>query len=136
MNCERPSVTSPSVKTPTVCVAVTISPSSAACHGVPRRPTRYAVTIDFPYPGESACAAPQNSAAASDARTTQKPSCSRPTSCAKPESATRSGACSELPLVSLGGGAFVGATCACTDVTSRGEESRLFGYARNSSLVL
>src|ERR671926_51626 len=54
----------PSAKTPTVCVAVTIRPRSAAWRGVPRWPTRYAVTIVFPCPGESACAAPQKSGAA------------------------------------------------------------------------
>ena len=72
MNCESASVTSPSANTPTVWVAVTIKPSSAACHGVPRCPTRYAVTIDLPWPGESACAAPQKSAAASEARMTSR----------------------------------------------------------------
>ena len=98
MNCDSASVTKPSVKTPIVWVAVTIRPSSTACHGVPRRPTRYAVTTALPCPGESACAAPQKSAAASAASTTQKPSLSRPIRRAKPESATRSGAWRVEPL--------------------------------------
>ena len=67
------------------------------------------MTIDLPCPGESACAAPQNSAAASEASTTQKPRCSRPISFAKPESATRSGAASDAPRESVGGGSSVGA---------------------------
>src|SRR5918911_1399219 len=70
MNCDSASVTSPSAKTPIVCVTVTIAPRVAASRGVPRRPIRYAVTIVLPWPGESACAAPQKSAAASEAMTT------------------------------------------------------------------
>ena len=72
----------PSAKTPTVWVAVVISPSSAACHGVPRDPTRYAPTIDLPWPGESACAAPQNTASPSEASATSRLRSSRPTSAA------------------------------------------------------
>ena len=54
--------------------------------------------IVLPWPGESACAAPQKSAAASEARITSRLRCERPTSEAKPASAIRSGAWSILPL--------------------------------------
>ena len=72
MNSESPSVTKPSAKTPIVCVTVTIPPSSSASRGRPRVPTRYAVTIAFPWPGVSAWAAPQNIATRSASATTPK----------------------------------------------------------------
>ena len=138
MNCESSSVTIPSPKTPIVCVTVTIRPRSAACHGVPRWPTRYAVTIVFPCPGESACAAPQKSATPSEARITSSDRCERPTSCAKPPSATRSGASSAFPVESAGAtsGPDAGASRPDAAVTSSGLWSMSFGYARSSWLRL
>ena len=55
MNSDRPRVTRPRANTPTVWVTVTVRPRMAACCGVPRVPTRYAATIDLPWPGLSAC---------------------------------------------------------------------------------
>ncbi len=63
--CESASVIAPSANTPAVCVTVTIAPSTTACRGLPRVPTRYAATIALPWPGESACTAPQPKAATS-----------------------------------------------------------------------
>src|SRR3954449_12533580 len=63
--------------------------------------------IVLPCPGESACAAPQKSAAASEARTTSRLRCDWPTSEAKLASAIRSGACRLAPLES-GGAARAG----------------------------
>ena len=59
----------------------------------------------------------------------------RTISFAKPESATRSGARSALPLSTVGGGSLVGASVASAERMSSGLESRSFGYARSSSLV-
>src|SRR6478672_7682717 len=94
MNCDRLSVTSPSAKTPIVCVIVTVPPSRNACRAVPFEPTRYAVMIDFPWPGLSACAAPQKNAIAS-AAARNHPLGRRRISFANPESATARTARSE-----------------------------------------
>ena len=48
IHADSPSVTSPSAKTPAVCVTVTVSPSTTASEAVPRVPTRYAATMPFP----------------------------------------------------------------------------------------
>ena len=84
MNCGQRSVIRPSAKTPMVWVTVTVRPSSTACRGVPRVPTRYAATIVLPWPGLSACAAPQNIASSSASATTPALRSSCAISAAKP----------------------------------------------------
>ena len=85
--------------------------------------------IVLPCPGESACAAPQKSAAASEARITSRLRCDWPTSEAKPESAIRSGACRLVPLESGGATSAPepGESSADADVTSSGLSSMSFG---------
>ena len=58
-------VASPRRNTLMVCVNVTILPKITACFAVPLSPTRYAATIVFPWPGSSACSAPNQKASPS-----------------------------------------------------------------------
>ena len=80
----------------------------------------------------------EKSAAASEARITSALRCERPTSDAKPASATRSGASRLLPVERAGAtsGPRPGASVVETEVVSSGLCSRFFGYARSSWLVL
>src|SRR3954452_23021199 len=96
--------------------------------------------IDLPWPGLSACAAPQKNAIAREANRTQPLGRCR-ISFAKPESPTARTAtrcASACGLRSEGGGpaAAPGSTAALADVTSRGLSSRPFGYASRRSLAL
>ena len=59
----------------------------------------------------------------------------RPIRLANPESETRSGARSALPLSKVGGGSFVGVSVALAERMSSGLDRRSFGYERSSSLV-
>ena len=49
----------PRIKTPSVCVIVTMAPSRMACFAVPLVPTKYAPTTVLPCPGERAWNAPR-----------------------------------------------------------------------------
>ena len=123
MNSESSSVTAPSANTPAVWVTVTMPPRYAAWRTVPRWPMRYAATIDLPWPGPSAWAAPQKSARASARRMPVAPR-SRVTSDSNPEpcsSATGDVSCGGAP------GPSPGSTLARARVTASGLDSPSFG---------